>query len=133
VTPRLREGTAPAVLAHDTRHGTAYAATLSAFLAAGGEVAAAARELSVHPNTCRYRLARAQQVFGFDLEDPDQRLVLRIGLRLAGLRLAGSGPAGSGPVGSGPVGSGPVGSGPVGSGPVGSGPVGSGRVAAAPH
>jgi len=37
----------------------------------------------LHPNTCRYRLARAEQVFGIQLADPDQRLLPWLQLRLA--------------------------------------------------
>jgi DNA-binding PucR family transcriptional regulator len=37
----------------------------------------------VHPNTCRYRLARAEQLFGLALADPDERLLLWLQLRLA--------------------------------------------------
>src|SRR5580698_5905541 len=79
---RLREGAGPAILSHDAAHGTVYAGTLLAYLDAGGDVAAAARRLNVHPNTCRYRLARAEQIAGFALGDPDERLLLWLQLRL---------------------------------------------------
>ena len=81
-TPVLREGTGPAIRAHDAERGTGYAETLLSYLDANSDVAAAARRLNVHPNTCRYRLARAEQVFGFQLADPDQRLLLWLQLRL---------------------------------------------------
>jgi sugar diacid utilization regulator len=80
--PRLRGGTGPAVRAHDAGHGTAYADTLLAYLDAGGDVAAAAGRLNVHANTCRYRLARAERLFGFTLAEPDERLLLWLQLRL---------------------------------------------------
>ncbi|MEU7899926.1 helix-turn-helix domain-containing protein [Nonomuraea sp. NPDC049152] len=38
--------------------------------------------MSVHPNTIRYRLSRAEEIFGFDLANPDERLVLWLRLRL---------------------------------------------------
>jgi PucR C-terminal helix-turn-helix domain/GGDEF-like domain len=79
---RLREGTGQAIRAHDAAHGTAYADTLLAYLNADGDVAAAAQRLGVHPNTCRYRLTRAEQAVGFSLADPDQRLLLWLELRL---------------------------------------------------
>ncbi|MFI6290789.1 PucR family transcriptional regulator [Nonomuraea sp. NPDC050790] len=72
----------PQVRAHDLEHGTTYAATLLAYLEADGDVAAASQRLSVHPNTIRYRLSRAAEIFGFDLADPDERLVLWLRLRL---------------------------------------------------
>ena len=81
--PRLGEGAGPAIRAHDAEHGTSYAATLLAYLDADSDIGAAARCLNVHPNTCRYRLARAEQVFGFSLADPDERLLLWLQLRLA--------------------------------------------------
>jgi hypothetical protein len=81
--PRLREGAGQRIRAHDAAHGTAYAATLLAYLDANSDVASAARHLSVHPNTCRYRLARAESAAGFSLADPDQRLLLWLELRLA--------------------------------------------------
>ncbi|WP_033288896.1 PucR family transcriptional regulator [Amycolatopsis jejuensis] len=72
----------PAVRAHDADHGTTYAPTILAYLDTNGDIAAASTRLSVHPNTIRYRLSRAEEIFGFDLADPDERLVLWLRLRL---------------------------------------------------
>ncbi|MFD2470153.1 PucR family transcriptional regulator [Amycolatopsis silviterrae] len=72
----------PAVRAHDGAHGTTYAPTILAYLDTNGDIAAASARLSVHPNTIRYRLARAEEIFGFDLGEPDERLVLWLRLRL---------------------------------------------------
>ena len=80
--PRLREGAGPAIMSHDAAHGTSYARTLLAYLDANSDVASAARRLNVHPNTCRYRLGRAEQLFGLALGDPDERLLLWLQLRL---------------------------------------------------
>jgi DNA-binding PucR family transcriptional regulator len=82
VTPRLRDGAGPAIRRYDAEHGTAYASTLLAYLDANSDIAAAARELSVHPNTCRYRLSRAQEISGLRLGSPDERLLLWLQLRL---------------------------------------------------
>ncbi|MEU6506544.1 helix-turn-helix domain-containing protein [Streptomyces sp. NPDC046942] len=74
------------VLAYDAAHGTEYARTLVCWFDAGCDMAGAARLLAVHPNTCRYRLRQLQQHAGVDLDDPDERLVLWLQLRvLAGL------------------------------------------------
>jgi hypothetical protein len=81
--PALGEGTGPAIRAYDLERGTSYAATLLSYLDANSDIADAARRLNVHPNTCRYRLARAEQLFGFSLADPDERLLLWLQLRLA--------------------------------------------------
>lgn len=65
---------------------------------AGCDVAGAAKELFVHPNTCRYRLKQAGRQLGIDLEDPDERLVLWLHLRvLAGLGGAGGAEAADAP------------------------------------
>jgi DNA-binding PucR family transcriptional regulator len=49
-------------------------------------MAGAARLLAVPPNTCRYRLKQVRKQIGIDLDDPDERLVLWLQLRvLAGL------------------------------------------------
>jgi hypothetical protein len=82
VTPRLREGAGPVLRHYDAEHGTAYASTLLTYLDANSDVAAAAGRLNVHPNTCRYRLARAQEISGLRLADPDERLLLWLQLRL---------------------------------------------------
>jgi hypothetical protein len=78
----MPRGLGPAVQAHDLEHGTTYAPTLLAYLDAHGEMAVASSRLSVHPNTIRYRLARAEEIFGFDLTNSDERLVLWLRLRL---------------------------------------------------
>ncbi|WP_199255346.1 PucR family transcriptional regulator [Mycolicibacterium mengxianglii] len=55
--------------------------TLRAYLDSFGDVAAAARELHVHPNTVRYRVRRIEEVMTTSLGDPDVRLVLALSLR----------------------------------------------------
>ncbi|HEX4091493.1 MAG TPA: helix-turn-helix domain-containing protein [Trebonia sp.] len=80
--PRLRDGAGPALRRHDREHGTAYAGTVLAYLDANSDIATAARRLNVHPNTCRYRLARAEAIAGFTLAQPDERLLLWLQLRL---------------------------------------------------
>ncbi|MFI5664959.1 PucR family transcriptional regulator [Streptomyces sp. NPDC051684] len=74
-----------ALLAHDERHGTDLPRTVAAHLAFFGDAGATARYLGIHANTLRYRLRRARELGGFDLADPDVRLVVELGLRRAGL------------------------------------------------
>ncbi|MER5439789.1 helix-turn-helix domain-containing protein [Streptomyces sp. NPDC002790] len=74
-----------ALLAHDERHGTDLPRTVAAHLAFFGDAGATARYLGIHVNTLRYRLRRARELGGFDLADPDVRLVVELGLRRAGL------------------------------------------------
>jgi len=56
--------------------------TLSAYFAAGGSLAAAARELFVHPNTVRYRLRQVADLTGFTATRPRDSLTLQIALVL---------------------------------------------------
>ncbi|WP_191134205.1 helix-turn-helix domain-containing protein [Streptomyces sp. col6] len=58
--------------------------SLAAYLEASGDVARAAARLVVHPNTLRYRVRRAKERFGVDLEDPDTRLLVTLAVRLSG-------------------------------------------------
>ncbi|HEX6342796.1 helix-turn-helix domain-containing protein [Umezawaea sp.] len=74
------------LLRHDREHGTAYAETLRAWLAAQGDTREAARALSVHPNTLRYRMQRMAEVTALPLDDPEQRLAMAIALAVHGER-----------------------------------------------
>jgi DNA-binding PucR family transcriptional regulator len=80
--PSLARGKLERVLAYDAEHRSSYALTLRAYLDAFGDVAAAATRLSVHPNTFRYRMRRLVELFDLDLENPDERLVIELQLRL---------------------------------------------------
>jgi DNA-binding PucR family transcriptional regulator len=55
--------------------------TLRAYLDGFGDIAAVAHRLHVHPNTVRYRLRRIEKLLSTSLDDPDDRLVLALGLR----------------------------------------------------
>ncbi|MFI9627612.1 PucR family transcriptional regulator [Streptomyces sp. NPDC052042] len=76
-------GPVHAMIEHDRRHGSAYGASVAAYLDAFGDTSEAARRLNVHANTLRYRLRRARELFGVDLANPTVRLLADIGLRLA--------------------------------------------------
>ncbi|MFD7071142.1 PucR family transcriptional regulator [Streptomyces sp. NPDC059913] len=76
-------GPVHAMVAHDRAHGSAYGASVAAYLDASCDAGTAARRLHVHPNTLRYRLRRARELFGVDPADPDVRLLVEVGLRLA--------------------------------------------------
>lgn len=80
--PGLTRGRLERVLAHDAEHGSAYAQTLRAYLDSFGDVGAAAARVSVHPNTFRYRMRRLVELFEIDLDNPEERLVLELQLRL---------------------------------------------------
>lgn len=57
------------------------AETLHAYLDGFGDIAAVAQRLHVHPNTVRYRVRRIEKLLATSLDDPDDRLVLALGLR----------------------------------------------------
>ncbi|MGW0780638.1 PucR family transcriptional regulator [Streptomyces sp. NPDC002913] len=59
--------------------------SLAAYLETAGDVPQAARRLTLHPNTLRYRLRRVRERFDIDLDDPDTRLVLALAVRLTGV------------------------------------------------
>jgi hypothetical protein len=89
--PRLRHPGVEAMTDHDRSRRTAYAASITAWMDALGNVTEAAQRLGVHPNTLKYRLRRARELFGLDLDDPDERLSCWIQLRLvAGLHPPGN-------------------------------------------
>jgi hypothetical protein len=55
--------------------------TALAYVQLGGNAAAMARALDVHPQTARYRLARLRELLGDELDDPDARLEVELALR----------------------------------------------------
>ncbi|MBT2442721.1 helix-turn-helix domain-containing protein [Streptomyces sp. ISL-36] len=80
--PRLRHPGVEAMLEHDRVQHTHYAASVTAWLDAVGNVGEAARRLTIHQNTLKYRLRRARELFGLDLDDPDDRLSCWLQLRI---------------------------------------------------
>jgi DNA-binding PucR family transcriptional regulator len=60
-------------------------ATVAAYLECGASIEAAARALFVHPNTVRYRLARAGEACGQDLSRARARYVVQVALTVGRL------------------------------------------------
>ena len=81
--PDLRDPAVDALVAYDHAHGGDLADSVLAWLDAHGDVRAAARMLTVHPNTLRYRVRRAVAVAGLRLGDPRARLVHHLALHAA--------------------------------------------------
>jgi len=79
--PHLRLPAVEKLLAQDLEHGTPYAESVLAYLAANADIPVAAASVKVHPNTFRYRLRRVKELFDLDLEDPDVRLITWLQLR----------------------------------------------------
>jgi sugar diacid utilization regulator len=65
----------------DRRRGSDYLATLCAYLTAGRNAGATARQMDIHVTTLRYRLSRIREICGLDLDDPPVRLVCEFLLR----------------------------------------------------
>jgi hypothetical protein len=82
--PDLCAGRIDLLVASDRDRDTHYVATLRSFLDQFGDVIAAAAALDVHPNTFRYRLRRAVETAGLDLDDPVERLMAHLHLTLLG-------------------------------------------------
>ncbi|KAM9861757.1 CdaR family transcriptional regulator [Leucobacter sp. BZR 635] len=79
VDPRI------AILAdYDRRFDADLLATLDTYVDAGCNAREAARLLDVHPNTLRYRVSRAQELTGFDLTRPEDRLLVALQLAMRG-------------------------------------------------
>jgi DNA-binding PucR family transcriptional regulator len=64
--------------------------TALAYLRRQGNSVAMARELHVHPQTARYRVARLRELLGAQLDDPDARFELEVALRARALSDAAS-------------------------------------------
>jgi purine catabolism regulator len=67
---------------YDRARGTPFLRTLEIYLQQHGNLMHTARELHVHLNTLRYRLARISEISGIDLKDEDLRLDLLLALRI---------------------------------------------------
>ncbi|MEC3981553.1 PucR family transcriptional regulator [Amycolatopsis sp. H20-H5] len=80
--PRIRDPRLTELVAHDAEHGGILVPAVLAYLDAFGDVRRAAGVLNIHPNTVRYRVRRAGEVSGIDLDDPAQRLLTQLQLRL---------------------------------------------------
>lgn len=81
--PRLRHPGVETMVAYDLEHRTDYTESLTAWLDAVGDIAAAAQRLGIHPNTLRYRLRRATELFDVSMDNPDDRLAAWLQLRMA--------------------------------------------------
>lgn len=68
----------------DATRNTSYVTVLRAFLDNFGDVNTSAERLGMHHNTFRYRLKRAVEVAGMNLDDPAERLALQVELAVGG-------------------------------------------------
>lgn len=77
MTPALQR-----IVEHDQEHHTDYVPTLAAYLKSMGRLRVAAEQLGIHRNTLEYRIGRIVELAGLDLDDPDNRLALELGIRM---------------------------------------------------
>ncbi|MEV3996299.1 helix-turn-helix domain-containing protein [Streptomyces halstedii] len=86
VRPLWEAGSGPVhdLVRADLATGGELVRTLGAYVDASGDVRRAAERLVLHPNTLRYRLRRARERHGVDLDDPDTRLLVTLAVRLTG-------------------------------------------------
>ncbi len=84
LSPELRKGRLDRLVrdSADNAKSDAHLVTLRNFLDCHGDVAKAAEREGVHVNTLRYRLKRAVELAGVDLDDPLDRLALHLQLHL---------------------------------------------------
>lgn len=79
---RFYHDTLGPLVEHDDRKGGELSRTLNGFFEANGNLAKAAADLDVHRNTLVYRLERISDLTGLDMNDPDNRLVLHLALKV---------------------------------------------------
>ena len=83
---RLLAGTLRPLLDYDTERQAELVPTLRAYVTAGFNLTRAAELLCVHPNTVVYRLRRIRELSGRDPHEPEDLLLLFLGLKLTELR-----------------------------------------------
>lgn len=67
---------------YDAKRGSALAETLEVYLDRSRVARHAAKALFLHPHSLRYRLRRIDEIQGVDLDDPNERLMAHLALKL---------------------------------------------------
>jgi hypothetical protein len=84
--PTLSSGPLQALVQYDEQHGTKHATTLWTYFDNFGDIRETAKQLGVHPNSVRYRIAQLRNVAKIRLDDPLERLALMVQLHALGRR-----------------------------------------------
>jgi purine catabolism regulator len=79
---RFYQDTLNNLVEHDDRKQGDLIRTLNGFFEANGNLAKAATDLDVHRNTLVYRLERIAELTNMNLDDPDNRLILHLALKI---------------------------------------------------
>jgi sugar diacid utilization regulator len=82
---RIVDGTLRPLLDYDAERQSELVPTLRAYVNAGFNLTKSAETLCVHPNTVVYRLRRIKELSGRDPHDPEDLLLLFLGLKLTEL------------------------------------------------
>ena len=82
---RILDGTLRPLIEYDSDRQSELVPTLRAYVNAGFNLTKSAETLSVHPNTVVYRLRRIKELSGRDPHEPDDLLLLFLGLKLTDL------------------------------------------------
>jgi sugar diacid utilization regulator len=69
---------------YDARRGASLVDTLRAYFQSGFNLTRSAEKLHVHPNTVVYRLRRVAELTGRDPQNPNDLLLLSLGVRMSG-------------------------------------------------
>jgi DNA-binding PucR family transcriptional regulator len=79
------DGAIGRVVEHDKKHKSAYLETLAAYVRSGCRSQHCADAMDLHVTTLRYRLARISDLFGIQVETPEQRFAIELALQLHSL------------------------------------------------
>jgi DNA-binding PucR family transcriptional regulator len=79
------DGAIGRVIEQDKKHGSAYLDTLTAYVRSGCRSQPCADAMGLHVTTLRYRLSRIADLFGIQVETPEQRFAIELALQLHSL------------------------------------------------
>lgn len=79
---QFHDETIAILIEHDMHKQSEFVRTLIGFFEANGNLAQAAKQLDVHRNTLVYRLERISELTGLTIDDPDNRLILHLALKI---------------------------------------------------
>lgn len=83
---RILDSTLRPLLEYDASKSAELVSTLRAYVSSGFNLTRSAEALQVHPNTVVYRVRRIRELSGRDPQEPDDLLLLLLGLKLVELR-----------------------------------------------
>ena len=67
---------------YDQKHGSDLVHTIEAYYQNNGNTLATAEQLYIHRNTLNYRLKRASETLGFDVDDVERKLCVSLALQI---------------------------------------------------